>query len=121
MPAPNPNAGAGAMDNLDRMDSITAEMVAIASEMNVDDVHEDEPTVQQQIMSGWDAWEPEPVETEAAASRGRRRKTGDIIGLLVGIYGSKELFINEYRTMLAEKLLGKANYDTDRELSLIHI
>jgi len=121
VPAPNPNAGAGAMDNLDRMDSITAEMVAIASEMNVDDVHEDEPTVQQQIMSGWDAWEPEPVETEAAASRGRRRKTGDIIGLLVGIYGSKELFINEYRTMLAEKLLGKANYDTDREMHALEL
>ena len=86
------------------MDSITAEMVAIAAGANEDDLADGVPSTQQ-VLSGWDAWEPEPVETEAAASRGRRRKAGDIIGLLVGIYGSKELFINEYRTMLAEKLI----------------
>lgn len=28
---------------------------------------------------------------------------------------SKELFVNEYRAMLAERLLGKADYDTDKE------
>jgi anaphase-promoting complex subunit 2 len=61
------------------------------------------------------------VETEAAASRGRRRKSGDIIGLLVDIYGSKELFINEYRTMLAEKLLGKSSYDTEREMHALEL
>jgi len=27
--------------------------------------------------------------------------------LVIGIYGSKELFINEYRNMLAERLLSK--------------
>ena len=119
VPAPNP-AGLVGVDNLDRMDSITAEMVAIAAAMS-EDAHEDEMAPTQQILSGWDAWEPEPVETEAAASRGRRRKGGDIIGLLVGIYGSKELFINEYRTMLAEKLLAKANYDTEREMHALEL
>ena len=117
---PMPSETVGGADNLDRMDSITAEMVAIAAEM-----HEDGPAdltaSQQQVMSGWEAWEPEPVETEAAASRGRRRKGGDIIGLLVDIYGSKELFINEYRTMLAEKLLGKSSYDTEREMHALEL
>ena len=119
VPAPNPSGLVG-VDNLDRMDSITAEMVAIAAAMG-EEAHEDEVAPSQQILSGWDAWEPEPVETEAAASRGRRRKGGDIIGLLVGIYGSKELFINEYRTMLAEKLLGKSNYDTEREMHALEL
>ena len=118
VPAPNPNATIGATDNLDRMDSITAEMVAIAAELGE---YEELDVGAKKIMSGWDAWEPEPVETEAAASRGRRRKVGDIIGLLVGIYGSKELFINEYRTMLAEKLLSKANYDTERETHTLEL
>ena len=118
VPAPNPNATMGATDNLDRMDSITAEMVAIAAELGES---EELDVGAKQIMSGWDAWEPEPVETEAAASRGRRRTVGDIIGLLVGIYGSKELFINEYRTMLAQKLLTKANYDTEREMHTLEL
>jgi len=118
VPAPNPNATIGATDNLDRLDSITAEMVAIAAELGEYDEFD---VGAKQVMSGWDAWEPEPVETEAAASRGRRRKVGDIIGLLVGIYGSKELFINEYRTMLADKLLSKTNYDTERETHTLEL
>lgn len=120
VPAPNPSVGLMDADNLDRMDSITAEMVAIAATIT-EDAHEDDIVQTQQVLSGWDAWEPEPVETEAAASRGRRRKGGDIIGLLVGIYGSKELFINEYRTMLAEKLLAKSTYDTDREMHALEL
>jgi len=43
------------------------------------------------------------VESEAASSRGRRRHVDDELGHLIGIYGSKELFINEYRNMLAER------------------
>jgi hypothetical protein len=31
----------------------------------------------------------------------------DELGHLIGIYGSKELLINEYRNMLAERLLTK--------------
>ena len=33
----------------------------------------------------------------------------------LGIYGSKELFIKEYREMLAERLLSSATYATDKE------
>jgi anaphase-promoting complex subunit 2 len=47
------------------------------------------------------------VESEAASSRGRRRHVDDELGHLIGIYGSKELLINEYRNMLAERLLTK--------------
>ena len=63
-----------------------------------------------------DAWDPEPVVSEATKLRSRkRRQLRDIIGLLVGIYGGKELFVNEYRLMLADKLLQKSNYDAERE------
>ena len=48
------------------------------------------------------------------ASGARRR--GDILSMLVGIYGSKDLFVNEYRIMLADKLLASADFDTDREV-----
>lgn len=41
--------------------------------------------------------------------------------MLVGIYGSKELFVNEYRVMLAEKLLNKSDYDTDRDIRTLEL
>ena len=70
---------------------------------------------------GWDAWEPEPVESEAASSRGRRRPVEDELGHLINIYGSKELFINEYRNMLAERLLSKVGYDVTREMHTLEL
>ncbi len=44
------------------------------------------------------------------------RRSGDILAMLVGIYGSKELFVNEYRIMLADKLLGNLEFDTDKDV-----
>lgn len=40
----------------------------------------------------------------------------DILATLVSIYGSTELFIAEYRSVLAEKLLDTITYNTDAEL-----
>ena len=50
----------------------------------------------------WDAfqaalqWQPDPVEIDLLHIHRKERGT-DIISMLVAIYGSKELFINEYR------------------------
>ena len=41
-------------------------------------------------------WEPDPVEVDLLHSH-KKEKGTDIISMLVAIYGSKELFINEYR------------------------
>jgi anaphase-promoting complex subunit 2 len=41
--------------------------------------------------------------------------------MLVGIYGSKELFVNEYRIMLADKLLANLEYDTDKEVHTVEL
>ena len=32
----------------------------------------------------------------------------------MNVYGSKEVFVNEYKSLLAEKLLAKADYDTEQ-------
>ena len=45
---------------------------------------------------------------------GSKRRSSDIISLLVSIYGSKEIFIDEYRTVLAHRLLHQLNYNTAR-------
>lgn len=44
------------------------------------------------------------------------RRAGDILSMLVGIYGSKDMFVNEYRILLADKLLSNLEYDTDKEV-----
>ena len=69
----------------------------------------------------WAEWEPEPVESEAAASRVAARGGDDELAQLVSIYGSKELFISEYRNMLAERLLSKVGHDVDRETHALEL
>lgn len=36
--------------------------------------------------------------------------------MLVNIYGSKDLFVSEYRTLLADRILSSFNYDTEKEV-----
>ena len=44
-----------------------------------------------------------------------RSSGNNILYVLVSIYGSKGFFVNEYRLMLADKLLANMDYDTDKE------
>ena len=41
--------------------------------------------------------------------------------MLVNIYGSKELFVNEYRTLLADRILSQFNYDTEKEIRYLEL
>ena len=41
------------------------------------------------------------------------------LSLLVNIYGSSQLFVSEYRNMLADRLLQLCSYDTTREVRII--
>jgi anaphase-promoting complex subunit 2 len=50
-----------------------------------------------------------------------RAGDSDILAMLVSIYGSKELFVNEYRLMLADKLLAKLDYNTDKEVHTLEL
>lgn len=43
-----------------------------------------------------------------------KRRSSDIISLLVSIYGSKDLFINEYRSLLADRLLHQFSFSPER-------
>jgi anaphase-promoting complex subunit 2 len=69
-------------------------------------------------------WQPQPsiykprgTFLEGTGGRG----DGDILAMLVSIYGSKELFVNEYRLMLADKLLANLNYDTDQDVHTLEL
>ncbi|KAK7479008.1 hypothetical protein BaRGS_00029769, partial [Batillaria attramentaria] len=59
----------------------------------------------------WEAWEPDPVDANPDTAS-KRRQEQDIISTLVNVYGSQELFVAEYRTLLADRLLTQASSGT---------
>lgn len=68
-------------------------------------------------------WEPAPSITSPKGHflGGGQTGGGDILSMLVSIYGSKELFVNEYRVMLADKLLANLDYNTDKEVHTLEL
>ncbi len=83
-------------------------------------------------------WTPAPLEIavgvngQRGAGRGAprgnpnrpssyRRPSGDTISLLTDIYGTKELFLSAYRSMLAEKLVHKIDFDCSNELKTLEL
>jgi anaphase-promoting complex subunit 2 len=70
-----------------------------------------------------DLWEPAPFTISGGQHRRRHRTAapGDVVSMLVNIYGSKELFVTEYRSMLADRLLAKMDFDCDRELRTLEL
>eukprot|EP00644_Phytophthora_capsici_P001479 jgi/Phyca11/526540/estExt2_fgenesh1_pm.C_PHYCAscaffold_100100 len=67
-----------------------------------------------------DSWEPDPIEADPTKTS-RSRSCDDILRILVNIYGSRELFVNEYRMMLADKLLQNVEFDTDRDVQTLEL
>lgn len=56
----------------------------------------DGPDADEAALREAERWEPDPAEADPGRLT-RAAGGGDVISMLVGIYGSKELFINEYR------------------------
>lgn len=68
----------------------------------------------------WDEWNPDPVDADPKVDSNDRR-TNDIISMLVNVYGSKELFVNEYRTLLADRLLAQSVINTEKEIRYLEL
>lgn len=63
----------------------------------------------------WDDmyWLPDPVD---AGPRYKRTKTADVIGTLIGVLGSQEVFIKEFQNVIGEQLL-KGDGGFEKEVS----
>ena len=66
-----------------------------------------------------DRWYPDPLGADVAH---RKERSHDILRLLVRVGGgSKEPLLAEWRVMLADRLLGRVGYDTDREVRILEL
>ena len=67
---------------------------------------------------GWENWQP---ESRDMPSDSKASKSSDIITTLCSIYGSADVFVNEYRTLIAEKLLSTSDYDISSEMRSLEL
>ncbi|KAJ9709347.1 hypothetical protein PVL29_001019 [Vitis rotundifolia] len=104
------NTGDSLLEELNR-DEENQENAGIDDDMNIDE---------KQDWINAERWEPDPVEADPSKGSRNRRKV-DILGMIVGIIGSKDQLVNEYRVMLAEKLLNKSDYDIDSEIRTLEL
>uniref|UniRef100_A0A183TWI9 Anaphase-promoting complex subunit 2 n=1 Tax=Toxocara canis TaxID=6265 RepID=A0A183TWI9_TOXCA len=68
----------------------------------------------------WRDWQPDPPDAIPGQSR-RFRQNADVFNMLVSVYGSKELFVKEYRQLLAERLTKSWNRDPLFELRYLEL
>ncbi|GMH35992.1 hypothetical protein BSKO_03860 [Bryopsis sp. KO-2023] len=66
------------------------------------------------------SWNPAPahLDTPSKPSQG---SMSDVISTLVGVYGSNEMFIEEYRKILGDRLMGKTDYECTREVRTLEL
>ncbi|KAJ9554297.1 hypothetical protein OSB04_018342 [Centaurea solstitialis] len=104
------NSGDSLLEELNR-DEENQENAGLDDDINTDD---------KQAWIDVQRWEPDPVEADPLKGSRYRRKV-DVLGMIVGIIGSKDQLVNEYRVMLAEKLLNKTDYDIDTEIRTLEL
>jgi len=67
-------------------------------------------------------WQPKSthIRTTLSSVEGSKNKN-DILAILVGIFGSIELFVEEYRSLLSDKLLANVSFDTDKDVHTLEL
>ncbi|KAG0461711.1 hypothetical protein HPP92_022008 [Vanilla planifolia] len=101
-------------------DSLLEELNKEAENQETFDADEAVIVDDKQAWFNAECWEPEPVEADPQRGNRHRGKI-DILEMLVSIIGSKDQLVNEYRVMLAEKLLNKTDYDIDSEIRTLEL
>lgn len=114
------SSGVGNSTDVNEGISLLEELSREASNRENGDNDDDYNAEDEKAWAASERWEPDPVEADPSMGS-RNRRSVDILGMLVGIFGSKEQLINEYCIMLAEKLLNKSDYDIERETRTLEL
>ena len=60
-------------------------------------------------------WDPDPLDAGKLTNSSRSLRTSDIVSILVNIYESKDLFVEEYQRLLAQKFLSTFECNEENE------
>ncbi|XP_020521064.1 anaphase-promoting complex subunit 2 isoform X2 [Amborella trichopoda] len=101
-------------------DSLLEELIRDAGEQETSIYDDEFDSEDKQAWSTAQSWEPDPIDADPLKGSRNRRKI-DILGMIVNIIGSKDQLVNEYRVMLAEKLLNKSDYEIDSEIRTLEL
>ena len=69
-------------------------------------------------LKAWEQWMPDPIDAMSLSNADGNSfsSKSNIISMLVNIYGSKDMFVNEYKTLLADRLLSNYSYNMEKEI-----
>lgn len=88
----------------------------LAEELARSDNLKDENTDVNGELLNWETWEPDPIDANPVPNGIRSSRSADIISLMIDIYGSKQLFINEYKDLLSNRLLANLDFYPEKEI-----
>ncbi len=71
-------------------------------------------------VKGISNWSAAPLEI-APKNAPQHQSSQDTISLLTNIYGTKELFLSAYRSMLGERLIRRIDFDCSKELKTLEL
>lgn len=71
---------------------------------------------EEEIGEFWMPRKRNPLLQDTSRSKGK-----DILTVLVSIYGSSDIFVKEYRSLLAEKLISTSTYNIDQEIGTVEL
>ncbi|XP_052873617.1 anaphase-promoting complex subunit 2 [Anopheles cruzii] len=103
--------------------SLTGEGTSdLAEELAKSDPNETKAPNENPEETDWKNWNPDPANVAPAMLKSASAsKAADIISMVVDIYGSKEIFVNEYRNLLAERLLSQMDFNPEREVKNLEL
>eukprot|EP00045_Choanoeca_perplexa_P010505 m.106333 g.106333 ORF g.106333 m.106333 type:complete len:719 (+) comp15301_c0_seq1:82-2238(+) len=99
-----------------RRDTVKAVVEAVVSEQH----GAGQPTVAE-LEDYSDSWLPELNDIDAVDDSATALKSTDPLQLLIGIYGSNEVFVDEFRGLLGQRLLQQDNYSTTSEIRTLEL
>ena len=73
-----------------------------------------------EVDKEWRTWVPDPIDANPVTFTHENSKP-DIISMLVNIYGSKDMFVNEYKTLLGDRLLSSHSYTLEKEIRYVEV
>lgn len=91
-----------ALDEEANKDPLVVAKIKLDNLIDLDNLPEE---TEEMYKVAFDEWNPDPFVLSPIEFDPLTKKSSSVLSMLVQIYGSKELFVDEYRSLLASKLI----------------